>query len=371
MEKSKISAIVLTIIIISVIITTGSEFKSMQEEIAIYPSDGLTEKKQLSDYFEGLKDTPGDTEVYVFEGEEEGGSTLILGGTHPNEPASNLTTIMLVENLQVDKGRVFVITESNKSAFTHNDPQEGSPHGYHIETNSGERYFKYGSRATNPIHQWPDPDVYIHSSGQKLSGSETRNLNRAYPGRKDGTLTEKIAFGITNLINEEKIDVTIDLHEASPEYPVINALVTHEKSSDIASMTIIELQFQGIQMSLEASPKNLHGLSHRELGDFTDTYAMLMETANPSQGRLRGATTEKLIVEGKDKIYEKAGEAGFLFVEFDENGHPISERVARHTTGINEMINSFNMFNMGNEIIVKGIPDYEDILKNGIGSYLQ
>ena len=38
------------------------------------------------------------------------------------------------------------------------------------------------------------------SSGQKLSGSETRNLNRAYPGRPDGTFTEKVAYAITSLI---------------------------------------------------------------------------------------------------------------------------------------------------------------------------
>ncbi len=97
-----------------------------------------------------------------------------------------------------------MIPRTNNSAFTHNDPQEGSPQRFTISTPHGERWFRYGSRATNPIDQWPDPDVYIHaSSGQQLSGSETRNLNRGYPGRPDGTLTEQICYGITELIKKK------------------------------------------------------------------------------------------------------------------------------------------------------------------------
>ena len=52
-------------------------------------------------------------------------------------------------------------------------------------------------------------------------------------------------------------------------------------------------------MSLEPSPVSLHGLTHRELGDYTNTYALLMETGNPSQGRLRGYTDEDLVKTGK------------------------------------------------------------------------
>ncbi len=35
-----------------------------------------------------------------------------------------------------------------------------------------------GSRLTNPIHQWPDPTLYINPAGQKLSGADSRNFNR-------------------------------------------------------------------------------------------------------------------------------------------------------------------------------------------------
>jgi len=40
----------------------------------------------LSEYLPALEGTYGDTTVYVMEGEKEGASMLVLGGTHPNEP---------------------------------------------------------------------------------------------------------------------------------------------------------------------------------------------------------------------------------------------------------------------------------------------
>ncbi len=52
------------------------------------------------------------------------------------------------------------------------------------------------------------------------------------------------------------------------------------------------MQMEGMQISLEVSPRNLRGLSHRELGDHTDTLAVLFESANASQGRLRGPMSE-------------------------------------------------------------------------------
>ena len=35
-----------------------------------------------------------------------------------------------------------------------------------------------------------------------------------------------------------KIDIGIDLHESAPEYPVINALVFHEGSAEIAALAV-------------------------------------------------------------------------------------------------------------------------------------
>lgn len=370
--NKKITASLLLAMTLFLVYYSGNIFAAQWEDIEVYPSENLTEIKMLSDYYDGLKDTPMDTEIYVFKGDKEGASFLLLGGTHNNEPSGYLTAIVMLENLDVDAGTIYVIPFANKSGITHTDPQEASPLGFTIETQSGERYFKFGSRATNPIHQWPDPDVYIHaSSGQKLSGSETRNLNRGYPGREDGTLTEKACLGIAEFIRQENITMTLDLHEASPEYPVINAMVAHEKSMDIAALASINMQLDGVNIALEPSPTNLHGLTHRELGDYTDTLPFLTETANPSQGRLRGATNAELALTGIDKIYEKAYDAGALFVNFDETGHPIRQRVGRHIKAIDAIIQSYNEMYPDNKLEYKNIPTYDEMMENDLGAYLK
>ncbi|MEG1808152.1 MAG: succinylglutamate desuccinylase, partial [Cetobacterium sp.] len=246
----------------------GREFLKMREPEPIIKGVGVTEVQKLSQYFPDLKGTNGDTDIYILKGQEPGGSMLVLGGTHPNEPSGFMSAVVLIENAKVNKGTLYVIPRTNQSGFTHNDPQEGSPQRFHIKTKDGERWFRYGSRATNPLDQWPDPD-YIHaSSGQQLSGNETRNLNRAYPGRPDGTYTEKVAYAITEMIKKNKINMTVDLHEASPEYPVINAIVSHDRAMPITSQVTMNLEFEDIAIGLEPSPKTLRGLTHRELGDY-------------------------------------------------------------------------------------------------------
>lgn len=367
MKNNKITAIIFLSVALVVSFVTGKSFLSMHTEEVIVKGAGVTEQKMLSDYFPKLKGTNGDTEIYILEGENPGSSMLVLGGTHSNEPAGFMSAVSLIETAKLNTGTLYVIPRANNSAFTHNDAQEGSPQTYTI----GDRTFRYGSRATNPIDQWPDPDVYIHAaSGQQLSGSETRNLNRGYPGREDGTLTEQVCYGITQLILTENIDVSIDLHEASPEYPVINAIVAHDRAMGIASQTVIKLQLDGIQIGLEPSPTNLRGLTHREWGDYTDTVAILMETANPAQGRLRGKTNENLVLEGKDKTYVKAAQLGRLYVPFDDNGHPLEERVGRHLTAIIEIADAYSGENPDKGIVIENIPSYNEIKTQGMGILL-
>lgn len=372
MKGNKITGIIMIFLSLVIAFVAGKEFLKTRELEPIVKGDGVTSMQKLSDYLPDLKGTRGDSDIYILQGKEPGGSVLILGGTHPNEPAAFLTTVLLVENLKVDKGTVYIIPRANGSAMSHNDPQEASPQRFTIKTPYGERWFRFGSRATNPLDQWPDPDVYIHAaSGQKLSGNETRNLNRAYPGRADGTYTEKVAYAITELIKKNDINMEIDLHEASPEYPVINAIVAHERAMPISSQVVMNMEFEDIQIGLEPSPPSLHGLTHRELGDYTNTYAVLMETANASQGRLRGKTDENLVLTGKDPTYVKAQKIGRLFVPYDENGHPIEERVGRHLTGVVQHIIVMGENEPDKEIIIEGLPSYEDLQKNGVGTYLK
>lgn len=375
LKKNRAQKLVVTVLCILVSIAVGVvsavdfiNFRNYEE--VIIPGEGVTDTFMLSEYLPNLEGTAGDTPVYVLQGEKEGASMLVLGGTHANEPAGHMAAIALVESAKVESGTLYVIPRANNSAYTHDDPQEGTPQVFHIDTASGSRAFIFGSRATNPIDQWPDPDVYTHQpSGQTLSGSETRNLNRAYPGVADGNLTERVAYAITELIRAQEIDMTVDLHESSPEYPTINAMVAHENAMSLASAVTLDMALDGVDISLEQSPTTLHGLTHRELGDFTDTMAILMETANPSHGRLRGATTEELILTGQDPFYLKAAENGFVFVPYDEHGVPMEERVGRHLTGIHYICVEYaNLY--GKSLEITGMPSYEELINGSLGDYL-
>jgi hypothetical protein len=370
MKKHQIRALLFLFLAVLVCYYSARDFLHMHSIEAIFPSPELTAEKKLSDYFPGLKNTPGDSSVYIFQGRKKGGNLLILGGTHPNEPAGFITAILLVENLAVDRGKIVVVPRANNSGFMHSDPQEGNPQGYSLETPAGSRYFRYGSRLTNPIHQWPDPVLYVNPAGQKLSGTESRNLNRSYPGREKGYLTEKIAYGIMRLIDAETIDLAIDLHEAAPEYPVINAIVFHEKSAELAATALMNLQMEGIDIRLEASPPNLRGLSHREWGDFSDTHAILLETANASHGRLKGRPSPSLIIEGKDKNYQKAAKLGLLFVPFSEVGIPLKRRVSRHLASVNALVSGQNELYPDHSIQFQNIPSPAEVEQAGIGPFL-
>lgn len=370
MQKHHISAGLFLLAAIAVILLIRPVYSEMHGEDYIKKGPGVTGTRMLSDYFPGLKDSPGDSLIYILDSGKPGATVYVAGGTHANEPSGIVSAVFLVENAVPETGRLFVIPHANASAITHTDYMEGTPQQFRLSTPKGDRTFRYGSRATSPTHQWPDPDIYVHaSSGQQLSGSEVRNLNRAHPGRPDGNITEKVAFAMAEMIRKEKIAMSIDLHEASPEYPVINAIVAHDRAMDVAATAAMNLQMEGVDIGLEPSPANLRGLSHREWGDHTETLAILMETANPAQGRIRGVTNESLIVNGTDRMYERVAPLGKLFVPFGAGGHPLSERVARHVTAINALITAYAEQHPEAALVLGGIPEYAAIRAN-LGTYL-
>ena len=312
-------------------------------------------------------------------------SLLVLGGTHPNEPAGQLAATLFLENAKMKRGTLYVVTETNRSAYTHSQPQEASPFYYHLQTKSGKtRTFKFGSRATNTNQQWPKPDVYTHNpSGQPLSGNEVLNINRSYPGSINGTYTERVAYAVTECVRQNDITMVVDLHEAAPEYITINAMVAHDDAQNLAASAVLAMELytgtttdgeviDGVSIRMEVSPANLHGLTHRELGDFTNTYAFLCETSNASQGKIRGKFTEDLIVSGEDKFYVKAEELGLLYAAPVN----IKERVARHTLSILSIINAYNdegktrLGETTGSFELENIPSYVEIYDNGVGYYL-
>ncbi len=353
---------------------TARDFLLQHRPDAIVAGPGVTEQRRLSEWMPELEGTRGDTEVYLLAGADTtGGDVLVLGGTHPNEPAAFLAAVLLVENLQVSHGRLWVIPQANHSAFSQTEPQEAHPQFFHLpDREGGERRFRMGSRLSNPLDQWPDPEITVHHpSGQSLSGNETRNLNRCFPGRREGTHTERVAWAIRHLVDSEDIKLLIDIHEASIEYPVVNAVVAHEHASDIAGMAVFNLAMEGLDYNLEPSPKNLHGLSHRELGDHcAPLYATLLETANVIQGRLRGKTSEAVLLSGDDPCYHDAGEIGMNRVHYPEEGIPFRQRVWRHIAACRELIGSYSMMHPEAPLYISGFPEGTVLLEEGCGPYL-
>jgi predicted deacylase len=350
---------------------SGVVFFNMHPREPVYPGPGVTRKAMLSDYAPAFQHSPADTPVYILKGKAPGPTLLVFGGTHPQEVSGMLAAVLLVENVRVERGRVIVIPHSNQSGFTYTEPLEAFPHEFEIPTAAGARRFRLGMRLSNPVHQWPDPDLYSHyPSKEPLIGSEARNLNRAYPGRPGGRYTERLAHAILSLARQENVDVVLDLHEAYPEYPIINMIVAHERAFEIATMTAVSLQARGVPMNIMASPKNLHGLTHREFGDHTQAQALLSETANPAMGRFRGRTDEALVVEGKDENYIAAAKLKRLFVPFDASGHPLSSRVARQIVTVEELLNAWNDANARRPFAIAGLPAYEEIRSQGIGAFL-
>jgi len=337
----------------------------------VVPHEGFV-KQRLGDYFDGVRDTPADTDVYIQSGEEPGGTVLILGGTHANEPAGVIAAVVLLERAEVKRGRLIIVPYANMMGRSHTFPQDAHPQTFSFRTASGEeRVFRYGSRTTNPVYEWPNPDIYIHpASGQTMAGVERSNLNRTHPGVVDGSITERLAYGFMQLIKTENVDLAIDLHEASPEYPVVEAMVAHENAMELAAMVTMELEFEGIPMRLEPSPVNLRGLDHREWGDNADVLAILLETSNPSAGRFRGRTDEALILTGEDKAYQKASELGRLYVPYEGGSEPIAKRVARHVIAVKLLADNLELVRDGKGVAIEGLPGFEDLTANGVGAYL-
>jgi len=350
----------------------GKEFYELRHYKETFVSaPGLTEVKALSDYLGSLKGTWCDTPIYVYDSGVPGGSVLFMANVHPYEPATSLAAYILMENIKVSKGKVFVIPQGNRSASTTGMLANAYPKYFHVPTSFGAKKYRIGDRGTNPLDQWPDPFTYVnYPSRQNLAYQDIRNMNRTYPGREDGTLTERAAFAIMELIRAEKIDLSFDAHEASLMYPVVSTYVAHEKSFDIAMMASMMLTAETFDMKCESSPKSLRGLSHREWGDYSDTLPILMETPEPFIDRVVGPMTEELFTEGKDEFLATAAEHGLTYVPYNlEFGSPLWYRSGRHLSGALEAINQMNAFMPEKEVIVEW-PTYNDLKEHDCGYFL-
>lgn len=368
--------VILLIIMAIIAFFAGKEFWELRHyKETFVASEDLTQVKWLSDYLPSLKGTWADTPIYVFDSGVEGGSVFVMGNVHPYEPASSITTYVMLENIHVTTGKVFIMPQGNFSGSTMGSIGGAYPKYVHIETEWGEKTYKIGSRESNPLDQWPDPFTYVHyPDGQNLAYQDIRNMNRTYPGREDGTLTERAAYAVMEFIRREKIDISIDIHEASIMYPVVGTYVAPDSSIDIAMMAAMTLSDSVFDMKCEASPKSLKGLSHREWGDYSDTLAFLMETPEPFIDRITGPITENLMLYGMDEFLVKAAEKGLVYVDYPVSywgveGEPMWYRVGRHLSGALEAINWTGLFYDDKAVEVTW-PTYDDLAENGLGYYL-
>lgn len=400
-ENRKRLNIKIIILIFMLIIgaVAGVEFYQLRHyKETIVVSDSCTQIKWFSDYVPSLKNTWMDSPVFIFDSGVEGGTVFINGCPHPYEPASTMAAYLMIENLQIEKGKVIIAPRANYSGSTLGMVGDAYPKYFTVPTSWGGQSFRIGDRYTNPLDQWPDPFTYVnYPSGQNLAYQDIRNLNRTYPGRKNGTITERAAFAVMEIIREEGVDIAIDMHEAEILYPVTSTYVAPakvldrehfektgemvyvepEKSSlDIAMMAGLSLSEQFLMKS-ESSPNTLHGLSHREWADWSDALTFLMETPEIFIDKITGPRTEALMYKGSDEFLQSVTDKGLTYFPYKmEFGTPMWYRTGRHLTGALEVINWAGMFYPEMECIISWptflqMQEIEDSGIDSIGHFLK
>ncbi|MCX6550400.1 MAG: succinylglutamate desuccinylase/aspartoacylase family protein [Acidobacteria bacterium] len=372
-DRTVLARRIALLVAVAVLMVVGTkdirELRAYRESVVV--SQALTKQVPLSTYFDGIRDTPMDAPVYVFDSGVPGGSVLLLAGTHPYEPASPTMAYVVMENIAVTKGKVFVIPRASMSAASLGMLGNAYPPFFRVTTPWGRKTYRIGDRETNPLDQWPDPFTFVHyPSTQNLAYQDSRNINRTFPGRPDGNLTERTSFAISEMIRREQIDMTIDIHEASLGYPVVSTYVCHQRAEELCMMAAMMLSAEQFPMKTETSPKSLRGLTHREVGDFTNSFAVLMETPEPFIDKFVGPMTEDLMLTGRDEFMQTAADRGLLYADYNsKTGSTLDYRVGRHLSGALEVIKQMGEFYPAKTIAVTW-PTYSDVMKHGIGFYL-
>ncbi len=348
-RRSRITRLVL-LVTLAVAVCVPTSVLAVAEPILhdVRPGYGVTSIGWLSDYFAPIRGSAVDTRVYYLDSHVPGPTLFILGGTHSNEIAGIMAATLFVERAVATCGRIIVVPYANASGASYSDtihPEIGS---YSLTTQSGVRTFRYGDRRTNPAHQGPDPERYVHyPSGQVFAGDESRNLDRAHPGKPDGNLTQQLAYAYNRLLLKEQVDVAFDLHEAGPTSRLANMVVANPKNLDFAVVAVVDLEMQGIVMNVEHSSTDFPGLSHREWGDTTPARSYLIETPNPAQ--LREAVEPDVV---NDPV------------------NPLARRTATHLATIDAVLAAHELIE-GARTRWTGLPSYKDLVVNGLGTYLR
>lgn len=377
-NKNLIQRIAVLLVVALVCVVTGREYWGQLQPDEFYTENpNITKVIKLSDYNENLKGTYNDVDIYVFDSGVPGGKALIYGGTHTNEVGSLLSAVTYLENAKCEAGTLYVMVHANNSGYSHTQPLAGQLHTMRFELPDGSvREFRTGTRISNPVHQWPDPNYRLNSSGRMLNHeeiAEIRNLNRNHPGVKDGYLTEATNYAIYNMIVTEGIDFIYDGHEAGGESTnLVNTLVVHENAVPLGSTAITNCMINNLPFKLEFSGQTSYGLSHRGLGDNTNALCTLFETVNGTMGSYHDKMSEALYKDGVSPNYVTLQRNGYYTTyEYPEEGFPIEKRTAYHMAMSLEIINSFNILYPDKPIVVTGMPDPNYMIENGLEATLK
>jgi hypothetical protein len=342
-------------------------------DVPIVAGPGVTRVARLSDFGPGLKGTMADTWVYFLEGKEPGGKALLMSNTHANEPEGLMAAVIIIENAVVEQGTLIVIPQFDHSASVNTRAGDGYPLYFEVKTDWGRKKFRMGNRDASPLDQWPDPDVYIHyPDRQLLSYIDTRNTNRTWPGRPDGPLMEKVTYAAMEIMRRDKVDLAIDIHGAETMFPVTNCIVAPDKSIKIATLASLTVKAkEGFDSHVEPSPGGFRGLSHREIGDYSETLPFLLEAPIPFLDQPTGPKTEKFLLDGKDPFLLELSKKHKLFVPYDESGWPLEKRVGQHCSVILEIFRQYAKRSPERSILARGIPRYAEVVENGVGHYFR
>ena len=333
-------------------------------DLDIRPGDGVTDQRKLSYYFPPLEGSNLDTDVYILDSGKPGATGLPLGGTHGNEMAGSVAAHVALENSVLTERKLSVMPYTTRSAQSVKETRNHIDSRHLIQSRSGERYLTYGDRRTDPVDQQSeDPDSYKNPGGYVLkNGKESRNLNRTYPGKPDGTGTEQLAFAIIALILKEQVDFSLDMHEANtPETDkqddgdyrpggnkrLSYTLVSHPRGLEIASFALLAMEEDThISMKLEESNTMYRGLSHLEIGDATSCLSYLSESPNPGQDRSR---------RNADVV--------------SDSKYPLTHRVGMHLRLFKHIADAYADYN-NKTLKIEKLPEYQDLLAGEIGQFL-
>jgi predicted deacylase len=346
-------------------------YKQRHFRMTVVAGPGVTKVIKLSHFLPNLEGTAADTAVFYLEGREPGGKVLVIADTHSNEPEGILAALVMIENAVVEKGTLIIIPVFNRSGSMDTKPGDGYILYYHIPTPWGRKTFRYGNRDASPLDVWPDPDVYIHyPDRQLLSYIDIRNTNRTWPGRPNGSLMERVTYAAMQLMRQEKVDIAFDLHGAETMFPVTNCIVAPQQSSRLATRASLYVKArEGFDNHVEPSPVGFRGLSHREIGDYSNTLPFLLEAPIPFLDQPTGPKTEKLLLDGKDPFLLSLSKKKKLFVPYDEKGWPMDKRVGQHSSVMQEIIAQYSRRTPQRAILIQNVPRYAQLVKNGIGYY--